>query len=362
MDVAIIGAGLGGLTLAIALDRAGHDVTVFERDPGPEARSQGHAIGLYPNLGLSALRQVGVASEVMSASCSVRGFSFRRWSGERIAGFELPDAGPPMFFGVPRAELRSILLRRLRTECVRWGVEVDRMESTPSHVELALSDGTRRRAALAVGCDGAFSKVRRDKLGVPWKSLGLVSVGGVVEPRDDLPAAHGFLSLAPGCSLYVQPRDASGSMIWALSCRANVLQESMDAGELRRLVLEKIERWHEPIPAMVEATQEATVGKVVLGDCDPLDAWASDRVTLIGDAAHPMSPFQGQGGNLALVDAVDLAGALDGVDSRDAVSAVRHFETSMLARSRPAVLRSREATRAFHTDDPETAVRAFVAR
>jgi 2-polyprenyl-6-methoxyphenol hydroxylase-like FAD-dependent oxidoreductase len=400
LSIAIIGGGIGGAALALALQRRGLRATIYERDASFAQRSQGY--GLTMQQGANALAQLGLSDEVHGVSSCVH-FSFlphgemlgafgralygsseagasggaeeeeeaavgARADAPAAAGLEgrrdggggggaaaAPAAPPPRRkktrynVHLPRQTLREMLLRPLLPGTVEWGARLTSLEEGPpgSPVRLAFASGAQVAADVVVGADGIFSVVRSLKLGgpgrdpCPMRYLGVMVVLGmapcthalaldhVVQTLDGVTRIY-FMPFTPGVLAQPQPEGPSHHQppawavppwtMWQLSFpvaeeQAKALQAA-GAEALRAHALALCSAWHAPIPELLRATQPANITGYPAYDRDPLTPLqlrgpqAHSRVTLLGDAAHPMSPFKGQGANQAMMDALSLAAAL----------------------------------------------------
>jgi 2-polyprenyl-6-methoxyphenol hydroxylase-like FAD-dependent oxidoreductase len=325
-QAAVVGAGIGGLAAGIALRQAGWNVTVYEA--APEVRPLGAGISIWPN-GVRALRALGLA-DLAAAAPRAEG-ALRRADGSALAAFD-PDAiearfGAPLV-GFHRADLHRGLIAALGSERVATGMRLEGIEGD----ELLFADGSSAGADLIVGADGLNSTVRAAVLadGEPHDS-GIVAFRGVADLDGTLPAGEWW---GPGSVAGLLPL-GDGRVYWYLAYRGEP-----DPAALPGLAAE----YGEPIREAAAHTGEGKVLVHRLYDRDPVSSWSRGTTTLLGDAAHPMLPFLGQGANAALEDAVALGAAL---------RAERSVETALAAyertRTKPAaalVAGSRKAAKA----------------
>jgi 2-polyprenyl-6-methoxyphenol hydroxylase-like FAD-dependent oxidoreductase len=327
-EAAVVGAGVGGLAAGIALGQAGWSVTVFEQ--AEEVRPLGAGLSIWPN-GVRALRALGLGSVADAPGVERGGGALRRADGSVIAQFD-PDAiaerfGAPLV-GVHRADLHEALLDGLGAERLRLGSRVDGFEEGT----LRFADGSTHRADLIVGADGLRSTLRAALLadGEPRDS-GIVAFRGVAAASDGLPAGEwwGDGSIA---GLLRLPGDRA---YWYLAYRG----DGGDRAELARHAA----GYGAPLPELIEATPAEDVLCHSLFDRRPARRWGTDAATLLGDAAHPMLPFLGQGACAALEDAVALRDALRA--TADVRVALATYEPLRIARTTHLVRRSRVAAR-----------------
>lgn len=195
LDVAIIGAGIGGLALALYLHRhdAGLRVAVFERDASFDVRAQGYSLTIQG--GLKALEKLGVAEDVCKQA--VKGGSGQvvmHSSGKCLVALGGGSNSSSRNVFIPRQRLRALMFEQLQTSCVRWGKALVRLHEDTKGVVLHFSNNTQARAQLVVGADGVHSVVRRLKLGDELHYLGVLALNGIASFRHPL-CPHGNLQI-----------------------------------------------------------------------------------------------------------------------------------------------------------------------
>jgi 2-polyprenyl-6-methoxyphenol hydroxylase-like FAD-dependent oxidoreductase len=332
-SVAIAGTGLAGLCLAQRLVRAGIDVQLYERDPGPFVRRQGYRITVDAD-GLGALRDSlpDGLYELAIATGGDPGGSFRFTNSRLRDAFKLtfeatPDAGRQM----DRQVLRAILLVGLE-ERVHYGKAATSVESPGGEMVLGFADGTEARASVVVGADGIGSTLRaRITPGAEPVDSGMAGIYGRTPLGDLLPDAlrkSGVLAIGdePGRAFFFtsmrfaeapdkaferlapghQAPPGDDYVMWGLVARADEIPQNSPHTAARGLV----NGFHPLVARMIDAAdEEATIVSTFAVGRRPT-AWALPRATLVGDAVHAMPPFGAHGGNTALRDAVLLGGRL----------------------------------------------------
>ncbi|WP_018681529.1 FAD-dependent monooxygenase [Actinokineospora enzanensis] len=342
--VVVVGGGIAGLALGVSLGLAGRPVTVIER--APRVRAGGAGLVLYPN-GVAALDAV---SPRLGAAVRAAGHVPAPGEARPLvtpAG-EVLSADPVGSlrdrFGTPQVcVLRSALQDALLAEAECVGVELHRGQAAVGyadhgdHVTVALADGETLGGSVLVGADGVNSRVRRALLddGAPTYR-GYTSVRG----RSPAPAPfpHGVTVAGQGIDVFCAPV-GGGEVYWTAKITAQPgAWPAKDPDTARADLLDLVAGWH---PALVGMIADTAPGLVVtdIHDRDPVADWSVNRVTLAGDAAHPMSPAMGQGASMALEDAVVLAAHL--LDTPDPVTALTDYCARRAPRTAQVVLGSR---------------------
>ncbi|WP_163989117.1 FAD-dependent monooxygenase [Pyxidicoccus caerfyrddinensis] len=335
--VLIAGAGIGGLTLACALRRAGHTVTVFER--ADALRWVGAGIIVQMNAAV-ALRRIGLSDAVAAAGASPTASAILRPSGATIT--RLPIQRLQQELGVPmtclhRARLQGVLLEHAGSENVRLGLAVTGFRTDDHQVTVTLSDGSTVAGDVLVGADGLRSAVRSGLLGdAPLRYSGYTSWRGISPEVPSARPGHVSETWGRGARFGVVPI-GFGQVYWYATL--NAPPGGQDAPGTTRSRLQEVFRgWHAPIAELLAATPEDAIVRTDIHDRPPLQRWSHGRVTLLGDAAHPMTPNLGQGGCQAIEDAVVLSECLS--TDADVTRALITYEQRRRERANQLVLRS----------------------
>jgi FAD-dependent urate hydroxylase len=339
---AIIGAGIAGPALAIALRHAGVDATVYEASDAPRDET-GAFLNLAPN-GINVLRALGVEGVLDGLGFQNDRLVFHNESGRVLA--DVPVGGVTM--------MRGALSRRLRETAERMGVRVGfgkplaSIEAREGKVVARFLDGTSSTTTCLIGADGIHSRTRTSQfVEAPSPTYtGILNLGGIV--RTDLPATGQAMHMVFGRRGFfgyaVRP---DGETYWF----SNIAQKEppsraaltlVDGGHYRRELLAV----HRDDPPEVRRILEAiagTVGAYPVYEIPSIPVWHRGRICLIGDAAHAIGPHVGQGASLALEDALVVAKCLR--DATDPAAAFAAFERLRRPRVEPIVRQSRRTGR-----------------
>jgi 2-polyprenyl-6-methoxyphenol hydroxylase-like FAD-dependent oxidoreductase len=335
MRALVVGGGIGGLAAGIALRRVGIDVVVLEQTD--ELRAVGAGLALAANA-LAALDRIGVGSDVRARGESAERLLALKPNGRPLV--ELRLAGREML-GVHRADLQEVLARELGG-ALQLGVACTGFREDGAHVSVKASRGDEITADVVVGADGLHSKTRAWLLGDERPSYaGYVGWRAVTQFDDE--RTHGRMTETWGRGVRFGLIPISGGKLyWFVSESRSEPDAPLVAGrrdELARVVA----GWHEPIEAAVASTSEDVIVGTGIYWRKPSPTWGRGRVTLLGDAIHPMTPDLSQGAAQALEDAVVLAASLR--DADDPVAGLRAYETARRKRTARIVKRSRAAGR-----------------
>ncbi len=342
VSIAIIGAGLSGLTLARVLHVNGIASTVFELDASPAARRQGGQLDIHHDTGQEALRAAHLYEEFLGI-VHTGAQAHRILDSNNVLLHESYDEGNGMRPEVDRGQLRALLLDSLPEGVVRFGKKLVRVESlSEGKHALHFADGSSVTCDLLVGGDGAWSRIRplvseatTAYAGISFVECYLRDAANKNPECAKVVGAGALFALAPGQGI-LGHKENDGSLHIYVAVRAaeswlNQI-DFTDAPKVKRTLLEKFEDWAPEIRALIQEAEGELLPRHI--SALPIGhRWsATPGVTLLGDAAHLMSPFAGEGANLAMFDGAELGKALV-KHGADFASAVREYEEAMFPRS-----------------------------
>jgi 2-polyprenyl-6-methoxyphenol hydroxylase-like FAD-dependent oxidoreductase len=377
--VAIIGAGIGGVALAVACLHRGIPFTLYERDGSFDARAQGYGLTLQQasnaikGLGLFFLKDAGHSTRHVVHT--TEGKEIVEWGMRTHANIN--NSPKRTNVHIPRQAVRLALLEQLGEHpAVQWGhrlVSFKQLEDKSVELSFQVNGEMKNvKADLVVGADGIRSVVRSLLIGediTPLRYLGCIVILGICSlealkglESSLLDSATVFQTVNGHERIYVMPY-SSDAVMWQLSFPMPEEEaKALSAQGAQALKEEACRRaqWHMPVPQILSATLPAHISGYPVYDRELLKSELLEKagaITLIGDAAHPMSPFKGQGANQALLDALALARSVSTactplskwreIGIRESV--LTEFEEEMLARSAPKVKDSAEAVELLHS-------------
>jgi 2-polyprenyl-6-methoxyphenol hydroxylase-like FAD-dependent oxidoreductase len=359
--IAIVGGGPGGLTLARLLQMRGAEVVVYERDQSRAARVQGSALDLHEDSGLAALETAGL----MDAFWANHRPDLDRLRLTDQHGAVLHDhprtmSGAGKRPEIERGPLRDILLDSLRADTVRWDRKLESAERRGDRVALHFAGGHTGLADLAIGADGAGSRLRALVTPVRPQYVGVTLVEALVPAAKD--AVPELWSLLGGAALIALGNQRTlgmgtkpdGSVLFYAGVKSDDPKdrqrlEAADSAEKRVAWFRaNFSGWSE-FWAPLFAKAASMVWRPLLV-CPSDQHWEPRaNLTLIGDAAHVMPPYAGEGVNMAMLDALVLSRELCRAD--DAAQAIAAYEAEMFARMRDITGETMSNTEMFYSPD-----------
>lgn len=347
----VIGAGIGGLTLAAALRQVDIDVEVYER--ATELKAAGSGLGVLSNGG-AALEALGIDLGLEKRGQVLRRFGVNDAEGNHIAWFPIPELseelGLPPTVVISRSALQQGLLEAVGDTPITLGAAAVGYETRPDGATVRFADGSRAHGDIVIGADGINSAIRRQITGPePVREAGYVC----------------WLAIVP----FGHPRFPAGSVLhyWGSGQRFGLLdighgqtywfgtknmpvERAADWQGTKDEIVQAYAGWADEVQAAIRATPEEDIIAIPARDRAFLEHWGDGRVTLLGDAAHPMLTSLAQGAAMAIEDAVVLAGTLAGAD--DLTAALRGYEDRRRERTRAMVHASHALSEQEQLEDP----------
>ncbi|MFL6210017.1 MAG: FAD-dependent monooxygenase [Pyrinomonadaceae bacterium] len=326
-SIAIIGGGIGGLSAALALRQVGFAPEVFEQ--APELLEVGAAIAVWPNA-LRVLRRLGVGEQVLARAGVIEQVRWLTWDGRLLRHVRFPSTDTPAV-ALHRADLQGALLDALPASSIHLAYVCESYQQTGDEIHVRFADGATSACDLLIGADGLHSRLRAQTLADgPPVYRGYTIWRGVTDCTPPvLPPNTAIELYGRGQRFGIGPVGLGRTGWWATA------NERADAAEVpaarQRKLLTLFAGWHEPVRALIAATPAETILRTAALDRPPTKCWGAGRMTLLGDAAHPMTPNLGQGGCTAIEDAVILARCLQKYGA--SAQALRAYERRRRART-----------------------------
>jgi 2-polyprenyl-6-methoxyphenol hydroxylase-like FAD-dependent oxidoreductase len=351
VNIIIVGAGIGGLTLGNLLQQSSKQIhfRIFERDTRAHSRLQGTTLGLKSPGGLVALQRLGMYEEIREWSKPVTNFSFLTRKGKPLLNLRDNPHSPETTLRVPREKLRDLLLKDIGGK-IEFHTTCTGFTAREGKPVVFFANGREEAADLVVACDGVNSVIRKQMIGDERHYLGISGIGGTL-PSDfphPLLAGGPFIAIGDGMSLFVDQYE--GKIRWGFSMHSQEKElKDISGPVLKERALSATKSWS---PFMQEILQKTRPEEIAFGgglyDKEPLTKAHAGSIVLLGDAAHPMSPFRGEGANMAMIDALSLTDGLLAADTRNREGALLIYEEEMLKRTRKYILLSRQSAYEMH--------------
>jgi 2-polyprenyl-6-methoxyphenol hydroxylase-like FAD-dependent oxidoreductase len=331
----VVGGGVGGMTAAVALHRAGIDVTVFERAKDARITAGRWGLGLWSNA-VRPLQQLGLADGVLAAGPQTEALVFQTWEGKPVATWPVGDLGRKL--GAPSCSISPDALLTVLTEAtkdvtVERDAEVVGFTQDPEGVTVELADGRSERGDFVVGADGLHSTIRAQLLDASkpryagywvWQSIIDFEHEHAPVGIDNLLWGHG--------ARFAFHHVEQNRLFWQVIINTPEQGDGVTSGRRENLI-GRFEGWREPVQAAIGATPEEEIRGLPIYDREPSPRWGVGRSTLLGDAAHPMTNNLGQGACMAIEDAVVLARCVRTTPD-DVHGALRRYEQGRMDRTK----------------------------
>ena len=350
LQIAIIGGGIGGLTTALALRARGLNVTVFEQ--AGALREIGAGVSIHPNAAL-LLQRIGLIDGIKKIGSAIAGLLLRTSLGELINTSALTSTGV-QGYNVHRAEFLKLLIDAQPEGTLHFNHRLSAAKETNSHVQLTFSNSEAVDTDIVIGADGIHSTLQRE-LGLKTypSSEGIMAYRGLI-PTGQLSWAKnidGAMSMwiGKGRSFLCYPVSGGRlmNMVAFVPTNLNAEESWMAPGDLNALGAEYA-GWDDPVVETIGALDQTFRWGIY--DRAPLPYWSTGRMTLLGDAAHPMVPHLGQGAAQAIEDGFTLAVLLQGATRKDVPRQLKAYEKLRIERTSRIQAVAREAGRFYRAE------------
>jgi 2-polyprenyl-6-methoxyphenol hydroxylase-like FAD-dependent oxidoreductase len=315
--IVIIGAGPGGLTLARILQQRGVKAVIYEAEESANARNQGGSLDLHEGTGQYALRACGLIEEFQKLT---------RPDGDDTTVVDKSatvhyQSKPPILFSANRPEidrthLRNLLIESLSEGTIMWGKKLKEMKEHSDFVEVFFEDGTSAKAVYLVGADGAWSKVRShlseikpEYSGVTFVDMTVIDLDVKSPDLSKLVRQGTLFAFDEGQGIIAQ-RNSGGKVRVYASIKIPETGDECLTKNPKDFLRNNFTTWVPILKEFFTHSEEDSVVRKIYALPVGFSWEVNDRITLLGDAAHLMSPFAGEGVNLAMADACDLADCL----------------------------------------------------
>ena len=354
MEIAIIGAGMGGLTTGIALKKFGHRVTIYEQ--AEQILPVGAAISLWSN-GVKCLNYLGLTEQVAKLGGQMNDLAYiDGLNGEVMTQFSLAplieEVGQRPY-PVSRAELQNMLMDAFGRQDIQLGKRMVSIEDKGQHVEIGFQDGSTVSAALLIGADGTHSMTRQYVLGkqVERRYAGYVNWNGLVEISEDLaPAQQWTTFVGEGKRASLMPvAEQRFYFFFDVPLPAGLENQRL---EYKPLLKQYFSGWCPQVQRLIDSIDEQKTNRVEIHDIEPFTQFYKGRVVILGDAAHSTTPDIGQGGCQAMEDAVYLARALQ-INTLGLEDALIRYQNKRNERANELLLRARKRCDVTHMKDEQ---------
>lgn len=354
MEIAIIGAGMGGLTTGIALKKFGHRVTIYEQ--AEQILPVGAAISLWSN-GVKCLNYLGLTEQVAKLGGQMNDLAYiDGLNGEVMTQFSLAplieEVGQRPY-PVSRAELQNMLMDAFGRQDIQLGKRMVSIEDKGQHVEIGFQDGSTVSAALLIGADGTHSMTRQYVLGkqVERRYAGYVNWNGLVEISEDLaPAQQWTTFVGEGKRASLMPvAEQRFYFFFDVPLPAGLENQR---SEYKILLKQYFSGWCSQVQCLIDSIDEQKTNRVEIHDIEPFNQFYKGRVVILGDAAHSTTPDIGQGGCQAMEDAIYLARALQ-INTLGLEDALKRYQNKRNERANELLLRARKRCDVTHMKDEQ---------
>lgn len=352
MEIAIIGAGMGGLTTGIALKKFGHQVTIFEQ--AEQILPVGAAISLWSN-GVKCLNYLGLTQQLAKLGGQMDHLAYvDGLTGEVMTQFSLSplieEVGQRPY-PVSRAELQNMLMDEFGRENIQLGKKMLALDDDGQRVSMQFADGSSHQADLLVGADGTHSITRAYVLGeqAQRRYAGYVNWNGLVDMAEHLaPADQWTTFVAEGKRASLMP--VAHQRFYFFFDVPLELGLDNDRSQYQSLLKQYFQGWCPQVQSLIAQMDVEKTNRVEIHDIEPFSTFYKGRVVIVGDAAHSTTPDIGQGGCQAMEDAIYLARVVQ-INTLGLEDALKRYQNKRNQRTAEMVLRARKRCDVTHMKD-----------
>ncbi|MFE4108146.1 FAD-dependent urate hydroxylase HpxO [Almyronema epifaneia] len=349
----VIGAGMGGLTAAIALRQAGYTVEIYDRVR--ELRPAGAGISLWSN-GVKVLNRLGLGDKIAEIGGQMDRMAYIAKTGETLTDFSLTSIVEQVGqrpYPVSRTDLQQMLLDAYGAEQVQLNSKCVAVEQDADSATAIFEDGRRATGDVLVGADGTHSIIRTYVLGekVERRYVGYVNWNGLVPASEDLaPKNSWVIYVGDGQRASMMP--VGGDRFYFFLDVPLPKDTPHEAKNYREELAGYFKDWAEPVQRLIQRLDPEKTNRVEIHDIEPLQTLAKGRIVLLGDAGHSTAPDLGQGGCQAMEDAWVLSNLLL-TTNISVADALKRYELARKDRVAEIILKARERAAMIHGKAPD---------
>jgi FAD-dependent urate hydroxylase len=354
LHVIIVGAGMGGLTAALALRQAGYGVELYDR--APVLAPAGAGVSLWSN-GIKVLNRLGLGDAVRAIGGPMQHMCYLSKEGDMLTRFSLDPlvkAVGQRPYPVARTDLQRMLLDAVGPAHVKLGANCVGVEQNGSTATAIFADGQRAAGDLVVGADGTHSIIRSSVLGakVERRYVGYVNFNGLVAQSDELAPLDTWVTYV-GEHKRASMMPVGGGRFYFFFDVPLERGVPPAASNVAAELAHHFAGWAPPVQRLIERLDPARVTRGEIFDIEPLSRLVLGRIALLGDAAHSSAPDLGQGGCQAMEDAWVLANVLL-TNDLGVEDALQRYEAARRERTADITLRARKRSNVTHGIEPDT--------